>query len=255
MKTELLVFKKVIRDKFLYEDFIPNDHILGIVKAGSFLFDDGSGETEVSENECILFQKGVRYLRRVTRPLEMFLFRFTIDVNIFTSSKLALHSSDWLASSVSYLDELYSGLYAEELFCQHAILDSILSLYIMADARKKQECIPQDAAVDRFLRIIHSDIQTKLNLPAIAQELGMSYVQLLRRFEAAVGVTPSEYIINFRLKTAREHLLNTAQPIKSIALACGYQDAYYFSNAFKKRYGVSPTAFRKRDPEAADETV
>ncbi len=255
MKTELLVFKKVIRDKFLYEDFIPNDHILGIVKAGCFVFDDGGGETEVAENECILFHKGVRYLRRVTRPLEMFLFRFTIDVNIFASSKLALHSSEWLYGTVACLDELYSGLYTEELFCQHAILDSILSLYIMADARKKQESIPRDAVVDRFLRIIHSDIQTKLNLPAIAQELGMSYVQLLRRFEAAVGVTPSEYIINFRLKTAREHLLNTAQPIKSIALACGYQDAYYFSNAFKKRYGVSPAAFRKRDPEAADETV
>lgn len=254
MKTELLIFKKVLRDKFLYEDFIPNDHILGIVKAGSFVFDDGNGEIEVAENECILFQKGVRYLRRVTRPLEMFLFRFAIDVNIFTSGKLALHSSEWLAGIISCLDELYNGLYSEEFFCQHTILDSILSLSIMADARKKQERIPKDIAVDRFLRIIHSDIQTKLNLPAIAQDLGMSYVQLLRRFEAAVGVTPSKYIINFRLKTAREHLLNTSQPIKSIALACGYQDAYYFSNAFKKKYGISPAAFRKQDPEAADNT-
>ena len=254
MKTELLVYQKVFRDKFLYEDFIQNDYILGIVKAGSFIFDDGNGEIEVAENECILFQKGVRYLRRVIRPLEMFLFRFTIDVNIFTSGKLTLHGSDWLPGIISCLDELNDGLYAEELFCQHAILDSILSLAIMADTKQKQINISQDAAVDRLLRIIHSDIQTKLNLPSVAQELGMSYVQLLRRFEAAVGVTPSEYIINFRLKTAREHLLNTAQPIKSIALACGYQDAYYFSNAFKKRYGVSPTAFRKRDPEAADET-
>ena len=254
MKTELLVFKKVFREKFVYEDFIQNDYILGVVKAGSFVFDDGNGEIEVSENECVLFQQGVRYLRRVTRPLEMFLFRFTVDVNIFTSGKLMLRSNSWLPGIISSLDELYNGLYAEELFCQHAIMDSILSFSIMADARKKQERIPQDAAVDRFLEVIHSDIQTKLNLPAIAQELGMSYVQLLRRFEAAVGVTPSEYIINFRLKTAREHLLNTSQPIKSIALACGYQDAYYFSNAFKKRYGVSPAAFRKQGPEVADRT-
>lgn len=252
MKTELLVFQKVFREKFLYEDFIQNDYILGIVKAGSFVFDDGNGEIEVAENECILFQKGVRYLRHVTRPVEMFLFRFTIDVNIFTSGKLMLHSSEWLSGIIACLDELYSGLYAEEMFCQHAILDSILSLAIMADARQKQKSISQDNAVDRFLRIIHSGIQTKLNLPAIAQELGMSYVQLLRRFEGAVGVTPSEYIINYRLRIARDHLLNTAQPIKSIASACGYQDAYYFSNAFKKRYGISPTAFRKQGPEAAE---
>jgi hypothetical protein len=195
MKTELLVFQKVFREKFLYEDFIQNDYILGIVKAGSFVFDDGNGEIEVAENECILFQKGVRYLRHVTRPVEMFLFRFTIDVNIFTSGKLMLHSSEWLSGIIACLDELYSGLYAEEMFCQHAILDSILSLAIMADAQQKQKSISQDNAVDRFLRIIHSGIQTKLNLPAIAQELGMSYVQLLRRFEGAVGVTPSEYII------------------------------------------------------------
>ena len=254
MKTELLVFKKVFREKFVYEDFIQNDYILGVVKAGSFVFDDGNGEIEVSENECVLFQEGVRYLRRVTRPLEMFLFRFTVDVNIFTSGKLMLRSNEWLSGIITCLDELYRGLYTEEMFCQHAILDSILSLAIMAEAQQKQKSISQDTAVDRFLGIIHSDIQTKLNLPAIAQELGMSYVQLLRRFEAVVGVTPSEYIINFRLKTARELLLNTSQPIKSIALACGYQDAYYFSNAFKKRYGISPTAFRKQDPEAVRKT-
>ncbi len=252
MKTDLLIFKNVIRDKFIFEDFTPKDHILGIVKRGSLVFDDGNGEMEVRENECILFRKSVRYLRRVTSPLEMYLFRFTADVNIFTFSKLS-GNDQWISGVLEALDELQLRLHPQELFCQQAALDSVLMLYVMADARKKQESITSDPAIDRFLRIVHSDVQTKLNLPAIAQELGMSYVQFLRRFSAAVGTTPAQYVVEHRLNTARNLLLTTSQPIKSIALACGYQDAYYFSNAFKRRFQVSPNAFRKQVPEGSDD--
>ncbi len=253
MKTQLLIFKKVTREKFIFEDFTPKDHILGIVKQGSLVFDDGSGKQEVSEKECILFRKGIRYLRQVTSPLEMYLFRFTADEDIFHCSKLPEPSSPFIAAALLYLDELHSGSHPQAQFCQQAVLDSILMLYVMADARKRQESITSDPAIDRFLGIVHADVQTKLNFSHIAQTLGMSYIQFLRRFEAATGTTPAEYVIRHRLDVARRHLLDTAQPIKSIALACGYQDAYYFSNAFKKRYGISPSAYRKQAPGGSDD--
>ncbi len=249
MQTRLLVFKKVVRDKFIYEDFTPKDPILGIVNRGGLIFDEGNGEIEVGEKECILFRKGVRYLRRVTRPLEMYLFRFSTDVNIFTSSCLPKDSCSCIASVLQDLEELCSRVCPQELFCQQAILNRILMLYVMADTRKRQDGTTGDAAIDRFLTIVHSDIQSKLNLAAIAQDLGMSYVQFLRRFRSALGTCPAEYVAQHRLSIACKHLRTTSQPIKSIALACGYQDAYYFSNAFKKRYGLSPSAYRNLAPE------
>ncbi len=246
MKTQLLAFKKVSRDKFIFEDFTPKDHILGIIKQGCLIFDDGNGETEIRASECILFQKGVRYLRRVTEPLEMFLFRFSVDTDIFSCSKLVLSHPDWLSDIIVLLDALYEGMYSEDAFCQQALLDSILSLHFMASDPKTQKPFTDDPVVDRFLRIVHADVQRKLNLSAIAENLGLSYIQFHRRFSSVVGKTPAQYIIEHRLSIARKHLLSTEQSIKSIALACGYQDAYYFSNAFKKHYGLSPSAFRRQ---------
>ena len=58
-------------------------------------------------------------------------------------------------------------------------------------------------------------------------------------------MTPSNYIALLRIQKAKEMLSNTELPIKEVAAACGFEDAYYFSNFFKKQFGISPTSFRR----------
>ena len=47
-----------------------------------------------------------------------------------------------------------------------------------------------------------------------------------------------------RIQAAAERLLKTDDQISEIALDCGFRDSNYFSRQFRKRYGVSPRAFR-----------
>lgn len=79
----------------------------------------------------------------------------------------------------------------------------------------------------------------------VADELGMAEVTLRRRFRAATGAPPHEYVLQSRVGEARRLLGETELPIKSIAARLGYSDVYFFSRQFKKFAGVPPALFRK----------
>lgn len=67
---------------------------------------------------------------------------------------------------------------------------------------------------------------------------------LIRLFREHHGVTPVEFLIRARMDSARSLLLATGFSIKQIAAQLGYADTFCFSRQFKKRAGLSPSAFR-----------
>jgi AraC-like DNA-binding protein len=84
-----------------------------------------------------------------------------------------------------------------------------------------------------------------LDHQTIAGELGMAEVTFRRKFRAATGAPPHEYVIQSRVAEARRLLGETDLPIKSIARRLGYNDVYFFSRQFKRFAGVPPALFRK----------
>jgi len=61
-----------------------------------------------------------------------------------------------------------------------------------------------------------------------------------------MGCTPSEFLIQIRMRHAKHLLLQGKKRINEIAILCGYNNAYYFSNAFKKVYHVPPSKYREK---------
>ncbi|WP_369406573.1 helix-turn-helix domain-containing protein [Lentilactobacillus kisonensis] len=60
------------------------------------------------------------------------------------------------------------------------------------------------------------------------------------------GITPNNFLQRYRLEEAVKRLLTTRKPISTIALEVGYSNIYYFSNAFKRTYNLSPAEYRKK---------
>ena len=69
---------------------------------------------------------------------------------------------------------------------------------------------------------------------------------LISHFKAAYGQTPMRYLTLLRLKRAEALLLSRGTTLEGIARASGYDNAFYFSNAFKKEKGISPSAYRRK---------
>lgn len=101
------------------------------------------------------------------------------------------------------------------------------------------------AAVD----FITEKYMNKIKIDDIADFIGISRSHLTGSFKKEMGVSPQEYLINFRLEKAASLLRSSKEQINIIAYQCGYEDSLSFSKAFKQKFGMSPKSFRNLEVE------
>lgn len=79
-----------------------------------------------------------------------------------------------------------------------------------------------------------------------AEMLGMHRTSLTRILTATIRITPTEYLLNFRVQEALSRLQNSNDSIKIIADECGFRDQSYFCKIIQRRFGHPPSEFRSR---------
>lgn len=89
----------------------------------------------------------------------------------------------------------------------------------------------------------------------MAQEARLEERTFLRRFKAATGLKPIEYVQHLRIGKARELLEFTRRPVDQIAWSIGYEDASAFRRVFHRILGLSPGEYRSRFSTGADMAV
>ncbi len=80
----------------------------------------------------------------------------------------------------------------------------------------------------------------------VADNINMGYSKFRRLFKEYTGYAPLQYIQELRLQQSKELLLSTNLSLTEIADEVGYDNADYFSTAFKKKNRITPTAYRKK---------
>ena len=95
------------------------------------------------------------------------------------------------------------------------------------------------------IRFIQTHYNKKLYISELASSIGISRNYLTQLVKEQIGLSPQEYLIHYRLEHAAHALRNSADSISLVAMECGYDDPLAFSKAFKKKYGVSPSVYRK----------
>ena len=97
-----------------------------------------------------------------------------------------------------------------------------------------------------LLEQMAKDLSADLTLTAMASLAGLSARTFLRRFHAATGLTPGEWLANARVRRAREMLETTNVSIEDIATACGFGSVETLRHQFRKRVRLSPANYRRR---------
>jgi len=85
-----------------------------------------------------------------------------------------------------------------------------------------------------------------VSLAALARHVGLSTFHLQRAFSDAFGETPKQLTLRLRLGRAAVMLLTCDDSILDVALACGFQSHEAFIRAFRRRFAMTPSAYRER---------
>lgn len=100
------------------------------------------------------------------------------------------------------------------------------------------------ASIRRARALADEAYMQDLTLDRLAEAAGLSRFYFLRAFRREVGVTPHAYLTGRRIAAAKA-LLDGAQPLSEVALACGFYDQSHFSRAFKGATGLTPGQYRQ----------
>ena len=101
------------------------------------------------------------------------------------------------------------------------------------------------SGLDEARRLLGDPDADTLQLPQLAQRLGMTYERFRKAFRAHVGTPPHEFRIRRRIDRARALIAQSRLSNKQVAYALGYPDPFTFSKQFKLYTGQSPSAFRR----------
>jgi AraC-like DNA-binding protein len=81
----------------------------------------------------------------------------------------------------------------------------------------------------------------------MARSAGLGQSQFHALFRATTGQSPKQYRLSQLLDRAVDRLVASSDPISEIAYSLGYQNVSSFNRLFRRRFGVTPSEFRKSD--------
>ncbi len=90
-------------------------------------------------------------------------------------------------------------------------------------------------------------VDPEFGIAEMQESLSMSRAQLHRKFKAITSQTPGELLRNFRLRRAAQILEQKGESVTQVAFAVGFNNLSYFAKCFKALFGVTPSAYIKKD--------
>jgi AraC family transcriptional regulator, transcriptional activator of the genes for pyochelin and ferripyochelin receptors len=214
-------------------------------------------------------------LKREGSKASMFFIQFTKDaflrLTMDANEALAQFSKNVLSGSPAAISPANLSLEAPMqnminniLHCQYQgglkkmylLSKSIEFLVIQAEACNRA-LVPSYAYIKNrrdkdYMMYAREYITSKLESPPSLSELakivGINEYKLKRGFKETFGNTVFGYISDARLDIAKNNLLETNRTVSDISSELGYLSVQHFSNAFKKKFGLSPSHFKKVKP-------
>ena len=94
--------------------------------------------------------------------------------------------------------------------------------------------------------ILHNYPDCDFALDQYMRGMPFSYDYLRKLFKKEVGVTPHRYMNDLRLQMSAQYLSQANDlNVSEVSRLCGFREPLYFSRMFKKKYGMSPTAYSR----------
>lgn len=144
-----------------------------------------------------------------------------------------------------------NNLVRNRLLIQHQLKKQPISEVDLASINPLDQQFLQK--VDKVIEQHIDDVE--FDIPRLCQEVGMGRSQLYSKFKALTGMTPNNFLLNYRLKYAATLLQKyPTLPIAEVSDRSGFSSPLYFSRCFKNQYGETPQNYRRKQTEESGQS-
>jgi two-component system response regulator YesN len=121
-----------------------------------------------------------------------------------------------------------------------------LSLSSILDKDRSDGNNKVDKRIYKILNFINESFDRQISLDDAADMVGLSPAHVSRLLVSETGISFTEHLSKKRIEKACEELAEGRLSIKEISSICGYPDSNYFSRAFKKAIGITPSEYTQK---------
>ena len=103
-----------------------------------------------------------------------------------------------------------------------------------------------EALLKRAVAIVEKNMDnSEYSVDELSDDMAMSRATLFRKMRSVIGMSPTDFIRNTRLKRAAQLITEGRLSVTEIAYSVGYSSPGHFTKSFKKEFGVLPTQYHK----------
>lgn len=104
--------------------------------------------------------------------------------------------------------------------------------------------IDVDKPIQHVVEYIHNNLNEKIQLKTLSEQAGMSNTSFYRYFKRELGMSPIEFVLNEKIKCAKQLLRDQGLHINEVGYLAGFEDCNYFIRLFKKHEGITPKQYQ-----------
>ncbi len=166
---------------------------------------------------------------------------------------LNIHSAAETLQRNSIIDTGFDIIKNLSQFEQAEYITDVTALIstILEDIESQRSAVKEqkmDLLAEKCISIIEKEFtDPNLCLENIAAVVGLSANYLGRKFRQTTGISIADKITEYRLAEAERQMVNTDKNLKTIMADVGFTNNSYFTVAFRKRYGVAPSVYRRNN--------
>ncbi|MEO3403434.1 AraC family transcriptional regulator [Mucilaginibacter sp. CAU 1740] len=155
-----------------------------------------------------------------------------------------------LAQLINKLIRISTGdALTKDVLANLTLKELLIRIMQMQNLHEINDNLHELSSSSRFayvLEYIRVHLSEKLNIDSLCQMAFMSKASFFRAFKHELGISPVDYIIKERLQLAKQLMNNPHNSISEACFKAGFNNLNYFSRAFKKIEGITPSYYKAK---------
>lgn len=163
-------------------------------------------------------------------------------------------SAPWRREGAQAVERAWQSCALERRGYEFEVRDTLSRLIFLlcencpaVQAEPSEKALRDGERIKTMLQYIQEHFDGELCLRSVAQSASVSESECLRRFRCAIGLSPMQYVLQYRIQKAAGLLSSTTFSVAEVGARCGFLETSYFIKAFRMQKGCTPGGYRRRD--------